>query len=66
MPSASGRCIECEYKGPLAAGVALDTNLFVAAGCNPRSRAARILAAVGAGELALVWNVGQGGSNSLQ
>jgi predicted nucleic acid-binding protein len=36
--------------------VVLDTNVFVAAGFNPGSRSARILEAVAAGELHLVWN----------
>jgi uncharacterized protein len=36
--------------------VVLDTNLFVAAGFNPGSGAARILDAVEAGRLRLVWN----------
>lgn len=36
--------------------VILDTNLFVAAGFNPGSSAARILDAVEAGRLRLVWN----------
>ncbi len=36
--------------------VVLDTNLFVAAGFNPRSRSARILDAVRQGRLRLVWN----------
>jgi predicted nucleic acid-binding protein len=36
--------------------VVLDTNVFVAAGFNSHSHAARILEAVRAGRLALVWN----------
>jgi uncharacterized protein len=37
-------------------GVVIDTNVFVAAGFNSRSAAARILAAVRHGHLDLVWN----------
>jgi predicted nucleic acid-binding protein len=37
-------------------GVVIDTNVFVAAGFNSRSAAARILAAVREGHLELVWN----------
>lgn len=40
----------------MAPRVVLDTNLFVAAGFNPRSHSARIVAAVAAGELAMVWS----------
>jgi predicted nucleic acid-binding protein len=36
--------------------VVIDTNLFVAAGFNPASDAARVLAAIRAGGLRLVWN----------
>jgi predicted nucleic acid-binding protein len=36
--------------------VVLDTNLFVAAGFNPRSRSARILAEVAGGALVMAWN----------
>ena len=36
--------------------VVLDTNVFVAAGFNPRSASARIVAAVREGRLAMVWN----------
>lgn len=36
--------------------VVLDTNVFVAAGFNPRSSSARILDAVETGHLRLVWN----------
>ncbi len=36
--------------------VVLDTNIFVAAGFNPGSSSARILNAVEAGDLRLVWN----------
>lgn len=36
--------------------VVLDTNVFVAAGFNPQSHAARILDAVKSGELRMVWN----------
>ena len=36
--------------------VVLDTNLFVAAGFNPRSRSARILGEVARGALAMAWN----------
>lgn len=41
--------------------VVLDTNLFVAAGFNPRSRSARILAEVARGALAMAWNEGTRG-----
>src|SRR6476646_59226 len=37
-------------------GVVIDTNVFVAAGFNPRSAAARILAAIRDGQLQLIWN----------
>jgi predicted nucleic acid-binding protein len=37
-------------------GVVLDTNVFVAAGFNPRSASARILDAVRAGRYQLIWN----------
>jgi predicted nucleic acid-binding protein len=37
-------------------GVVIDTNVFVAAGFNARSAAARILAAVREGHFQLVWN----------
>lgn len=37
-------------------GVVLDTNVFVAAGFNPRSSAAAIVRRVREGELELVWN----------
>jgi predicted nucleic acid-binding protein len=37
-------------------GIVLDTNVFVAAGFNPRSASARILAAVRAGRFQLIWN----------
>ncbi len=36
--------------------VVLDTNVFVAAGFNPRSRAARIVEAIEAGRIRLAWN----------
>ena len=36
--------------------VVIDTNVFVAAGLRPRSASARVLAAVRAGELRLVWD----------
>lgn len=36
--------------------VVLDTNVFVAAGFNPRSASARILAAVGEGRLRMAWS----------
>jgi predicted nucleic acid-binding protein len=37
-------------------GVVIDTNVFVAAGFNPRSAAARILKGVREGRLRLIWN----------
>lgn len=36
--------------------VVIDTNVFVAAGFNPRSRAAALLEAVGDGRVILVWD----------
>jgi predicted nucleic acid-binding protein len=38
-------------------GVVIDTNVFVAAGFNPRSASARILAGVREGRFRLIWNV---------
>ena len=37
-------------------GVVIDTNVFVAAGFNPRSAAARILSGVREGRFQLIWN----------
>lgn len=37
-------------------GVVLDTNVFVAAGFNPRSASARIIAAIREGRFQLIWN----------
>jgi uncharacterized protein len=37
-------------------GVVVDTNVFVAAGFNPKSPSARILAAIREGRLRLIWN----------
>jgi predicted nucleic acid-binding protein len=37
-------------------GVVLDTNVFVAAGFNPRSHSARLLQAVRDGRLRMIWN----------
>ena len=37
-------------------GIVIDTNVFVAAGFNPRSASARVLAAVRQGRLQLIWN----------
>ncbi|RPI55663.1 MAG: PIN domain-containing protein [Chloroflexi bacterium] len=48
-------------KGHRALKVVLDTNLFVAAGFNPRSRSARILGEVAKGALAMAWNDGTRG-----
>jgi predicted nucleic acid-binding protein len=39
-----------------AAAVILDTNVFVAAGFNPRSSSARVLEEVRSGRLRMVWN----------
>ena len=50
-PPVSGR-----RRVPDVQSVVVDTNLFVAAGFNPASDAARILAAVRAGTLRLVWD----------
>lgn len=36
--------------------VVLDTNIFVAAGFNPRSHSARVVAAVRAGDLGMAWS----------
>ncbi|MGI8643126.1 MAG: putative toxin-antitoxin system toxin component, PIN family [Thermomicrobiales bacterium] len=36
--------------------VVIDTNIFVAAGFNPRSSSARIIAMIDAGALTMVWN----------
>jgi len=36
--------------------IVIDTNVFVAAGFNPRSAAARILAAIREGRFQLIWN----------
>ncbi|QDU23563.1 PIN domain-containing protein [Urbifossiella limnaea] len=41
---------------PPGSSVVVDTNLFVAAGFNPGSDAARVLSAVRAGTLRLVWD----------
>ena len=37
-------------------GIVIDTNVFVAAGFNPRSASARVLAAARDGRLRLIWN----------
>jgi hypothetical protein len=37
-------------------GIVIDTNVFVAAGFNPRSASARVLAAVRQGVFQLIWN----------
>src|SRR6516165_11509965 len=37
-------------------GIVIDTNVFVAAGFNPRSASVRVLAAVRQGRLQLIWN----------
>ena len=37
-------------------GVVIDTNVFVAAGFNPRSASARILEGVREGRFRLIWN----------
>jgi predicted nucleic acid-binding protein len=37
-------------------GIVIDTNVFVAAGFNPRSASARVLAAVREGRFHLIWN----------
>jgi predicted nucleic acid-binding protein len=44
------------FPGGCVNGVVLDTNVFVAAGFNPRSAAARILTAVRQGRLQLIWS----------
>src|ERR1700740_419873 len=40
----------------LTGRIVIDTNVFVAAGFNPRSAAARILTAVREGRFQLIWN----------
>jgi predicted nucleic acid-binding protein len=37
-------------------GIVIDTNVFVAAGFNPRSASAGVLAAVRQGRFQLIWN----------
>ena len=37
-------------------GIVIDTNVFVAAGFNPRSASSRVLAAVRQGRFQLIWN----------
>src|SRR5215831_3454961 len=37
-------------------GIVIDTNVFVAAGFNPRSASARILAGIREGRFRLIWN----------
>ena len=37
-------------------GIVIDTNVFVAAGFNPRSASARVLAATRDGRFRLIWN----------
>ena len=37
-------------------GIVIDTNVFVAAGFNPRSASARILTGIGEGRFRLMWN----------
>ena len=48
--------IDCSQHGVRMNGVVVDTNVFVAAGFNSKSAAARILAAVREGRFQLVWN----------
>jgi hypothetical protein len=48
--------IDCSQHGVCMKGVVIDTNVFVAAGFNRRSAAARIVAAVREGHFQLVWN----------
>jgi hypothetical protein len=48
--------IDCSQHGVRMNGVVIDTNVFVAAGFNSKSAAARILVAVRAGQFLLVWN----------
>ena len=43
-------------QGVLVKRIVIDTNVFVAAGFNPRSAAARLLAAVREGRLQMIWN----------
>jgi predicted nucleic acid-binding protein len=43
-------------RSPASPAVILDTNVFVAAGFNPRSASAKIVEAVKRGELRMVWN----------
>ena len=43
-------------KIPKMEEIVIDTNVFVAAGFNPRSASARVLAAVRQGRFQLIWN----------
>lgn len=43
-------------RSPASPAVILDTNVFVAAGFNPRSASAKIVNAVKQGQLRMVWN----------
>ena len=43
-------------KIPKMEGIVIDTNVFVAAGFNPRSASARVLAAVRDERFHLIWN----------
>ena len=51
-----GACLLPAHYVPEARAVVLDTNVFVAAGFDPSSSSARLLAAVRKGRLQLVWN----------
>jgi len=48
--------IYMKERSPASSAVILDTNVFVAAGFNPRSASGRIVDAVKKGQLRMVWN----------
>jgi len=51
-----GTCASLWFLRVLMRRIVIDTNVFVAAGFNPRSAAARLLAAVREGRLQMIWN----------
>jgi predicted nucleic acid-binding protein len=54
--AANGEWRYREVMDPCSDGVVLDTNVFVAAGFNPRSDSARLLRAVRDGRIRMVWD----------
>jgi len=48
--------IDNSRRGVPMQGIVIDTNVFVAAGFNPRSASARILADIRRGRFLLIWN----------